>query len=215
MKHVAASAPVSDSLMVGAYGLNTIWALNHLINRPNIFWVSEWEATASEGKERLRVNVSDMTCCSKWNRDAMWNAQANWKRKKKKNNTESCVAAGLKPFRLKGRHDFELNWRGSVWSELEEKQDAILKKELDWVILLQVQILPGHRRHSEHIRALASVHSVLLAHSLHYLTRGNPLINPGSTYFSGKWSRLRIHHPGLAFANTAPTVHSNSGTSAN
>lgn len=136
-------------------------------------------------------------------------------KKKKKDNTESCVAAGLKPFRLKGRHDFELNWRGSVRSELEEKQDAILKKELDWVILLQVQILPGHRRHSEHIRALASVHSVLLAPSLHYLTHGNPLINPGSTYFSGKWCRLRIHHTGLAFANTAPTGHSNSSTTAN
>lgn len=139
--------------------------------------------------------MSDTTCCSKWNRDAMWN--------ERKKNTESCVAAGLKPFWLKGRHDFELNWRGSVRIELEEKQDAILKKELDWVILLQVQILPGHRRHSEHIRALASVHSVLLAHSLHYLTHGNPLINPGSTYFSGKWSRLTIHHTGLAFANTA------------
>lgn len=80
------------------------------------------------------MNVSDIRCLFKVKQRRNVECTGKLKRKKKQKNiikqknTESCVAAGLKPFRLKGRHDFELNWRGSVRSELEEKQDAILKR---------------------------------------------------------------------------------------
>lgn len=79
-----------------------------------------------------------------------------------------------------------------------EKQDAILKRELDWVILLQVQILTERRHHSKHVRALASVCCVSLAHSLHYLTHGNPLIYPPHLFSSEmKEAQDLVHGPSL------------------
>ena len=100
------------------------------------------------------------------------------------------------------RASMTLNWRGSVRSELEGKTRRHFEKELDWVTLLQVQILAERRHHSKHVRALASVRSVSLAHSLHYLTHGNPLINPPH-FFPVKWRKRRVYYKrlGLVFAN--------------
>lgn len=113
-------------------------------------------------------------------------------------------------FKVKKRHNVDctglkkknLNWRlCDCWLEtLPTEGQAWLWTELvrqraEWaggknktpfwkgIILLQVQILTERRHHSKNTRALASVHCTSLAHSLHYLTHGNPLINPPPTFF--------------------------------
>ena len=138
------------SLMYKGQWHITSWALNHLMNVPNLFSKLVNEKTTvkvSVGVEHKGLMDSGrcVWACA-WTRvtrdgvqsetDTTRSVQPNWKTQATKQ--WSKVLWLLARYPSDSRASMTLNWWGSVRSELEGKTRRHFEKELDWVILLHV-----------------------------------------------------------------------------